>query len=407
MNTFSLFLLSFIILQSIGLSKCKYQDTSMSPEVTTMTKADSLQETVNRLQTKMDSILKGLSFKEVSTSAEYNFDKLKSSVYALVNFDPITGDFGFGTACVVDSSGLALSNYHVISEYQNIVCVKPGDSVEINVNVLSKNEELDYVILQLDTAFAPYSPLTKANFIPTEGSDVYAIGHPEGLSFTLTKGIISAFRAGDTYIQSDAAISHGNSGGPLLDKDGALIGINSFKYKDGENLNFALNINYIPYQHYLPSLKPADTIQQTTLAENNMVHDNKQPHQPEQSICIDRALRAYSNALIEHNPDMLINLSGNGLMRFNESRNVTIQDVRKMVSTLETAAADARLIENDLDWKNVKYSSTPQTYSGTLESIISYGIETGKIVNTHIRMEVILDKKCNLKQAFYSTINSF
>ena len=75
------------------------------------------------------------------------------------------------------------------------------------------------------------------------GQEVYAIGNPIGLSNTVTKGIISAYRSakdGVTYVQLDATINPGNSGGPLLTRTGLVIGVTSFKVSGYEGLNFAI-----------------------------------------------------------------------------------------------------------------------------------------------------------------------
>ena len=82
----------------------------------------------------------------------------------------------------------------------------------------------------------------------TVGQAVYAIGSPKGFELTLSEGIVSGLREiGDGFhvVQTSAAISAGSSGGGLFDSAGRLIGVTSFKIRDGENLNFALPANYI------------------------------------------------------------------------------------------------------------------------------------------------------------------
>ena len=81
------------------------------------------------------------------------------------------------------------------------------------------------------------------------GEKVIAIGNPLGLSFSVTEGIISATdREGPNgkpyYFQTDAALNPGNSGGPLIDTSGEIIGINNFKASGAENIGFALEINH-------------------------------------------------------------------------------------------------------------------------------------------------------------------
>lgn len=81
-----------------------------------------------------------------------------------------------------------------------------------------------------------------------DGDEIVAIGHPYGLNYTATQGVISKvdrIRDGLKYIQIDAAINPGNSGGPLVNDKGEIIGVNSFIIRGGDNLGFALPVNYL------------------------------------------------------------------------------------------------------------------------------------------------------------------
>jgi serine protease Do len=81
-----------------------------------------------------------------------------------------------------------------------------------------------------------------------DGDEVMAIGHPYGLNYTTTQGVISKvdrIKDGLHYIQIDAAINPGNSGGPLVNEKGEIIGVNSFIIRGGDNLGFALPVNYL------------------------------------------------------------------------------------------------------------------------------------------------------------------
>ena len=75
------------------------------------------------------------------------------------------------------------------------------------------------------------------------GDEVFAIGTPKGLDFSLSRGIISAIRQNGEIIQTDVALNSGNSGGPLIDKYGCVIGINTFDIENTEGLNFAISLN--------------------------------------------------------------------------------------------------------------------------------------------------------------------
>jgi len=106
----------------------------------------------------------------------------------------------------------------------------------------------DYALIFIDCGGGNYPVLQLSDTMPPPCAKVFAMGHPEGLSYSFTSGVLSAMRNFDKdgeYIQTDAPINAGNSGGPLLDERGRLIGINTFKYKDKEenteSLNFAIS----------------------------------------------------------------------------------------------------------------------------------------------------------------------
>ena len=108
---------------------------------------------------------------------------------------------------------------------------------------------MDIALLKIDdTSYNPIE-LEDSNNVQI-GQKVIAIGNPLGLQFSVSEGIVSAVnREGENklnaYIQTDASLNPGNSGGPLIDTDGKVIGINNFKISDSENIGFALESNYI------------------------------------------------------------------------------------------------------------------------------------------------------------------
>jgi hypothetical protein len=142
---------------------------------------------------------------------------------------------------------LLLTNAHVVGTYAFVtVRLAGGDSVPGRVERTSADVDLAVVraqtrpdrnqILQLGPARAP-----------RPGQEVLAIGSPLGLQNTVTRGIVSAIRlaAGVELIQTDAAINAGNSGGPLLDRDGRVIGITTMKLGRGaESLAFAVSVTH-------------------------------------------------------------------------------------------------------------------------------------------------------------------
>ncbi|SHO50910.1 trypsin-like peptidase domain-containing protein [Anaerocolumna xylanovorans] len=156
----------------------------------------------------------------------------------------ITTDIGLGTGFFIEK-GVIATNYHVIKDATSIaVALNNGKEYKIDT-ILGYDEDLDLALLSLPGVG---TPLTISKFAPKTGDTAYAIGSPLGLGNTFSKGIISnASRISDNveYIQTDTALSSGNSGGPLLNIYGEVIGINTMQYSEGQNLNFALNITQV------------------------------------------------------------------------------------------------------------------------------------------------------------------
>lgn len=148
-----------------------------------------------------------------------------------------------GSGFYVDKDRI-VTNYHVIEGADKII-VKSYDEKTVEIKtILGFDKGLDLAILATDMENAP---LVISQDKAVVGQDVYAIGSPFGLTATMTKGMVtSASRKllGNNvdYIQTDAPVSKGNSGGPLINKYGEVIGIINMYLADGQNLNFAINI---------------------------------------------------------------------------------------------------------------------------------------------------------------------
>ena len=149
-------------------------------------------------------------------------------------------------------SGFAVGKNYIITNAHVI------DDVE-NVKVESYNGEIqDGTIVSIDNALdIAVIGISGVSFVPLEiadlqkisvGDNVYAIGAPNSLAYTLTKGIVSSkdrVAGGQKYIQTDAAINSGNSGGPLLNDDGAVVGVNSYKLSHSEGIGLAIPISTV------------------------------------------------------------------------------------------------------------------------------------------------------------------
>jgi S1-C subfamily serine protease len=141
-----------------------------------------------------------------------------------------------GSGFVIDKAGHIVTNYHVISGATRVQVSFSGQD-QINATVVGSDPSTDIAVLRIDTHSRALTPLLLGNSDDVSvGDPVYAIGNPFGFTRTLTAGLVSALQRQivapnsleiDGVIQTDAAINHGNSGGPLIDADGRVIGVTS------------------------------------------------------------------------------------------------------------------------------------------------------------------------------------
>ena len=168
-------------------------------------------------------------------------------------FSMPTESTGVGTGIIVDSNGYILTNSHVISDGQaRTVSVLFSDGNTVDGSVAWYDSQLDLAIVKVEKTGLTAAELGDSDKV-TIGDITVAIGNPYGLDLasTVTQGIISGLdRTISTeettmtgLIQTDASINSGNSGGPLLNASGQVIGINTAKASEGEGLGFAIPIN--------------------------------------------------------------------------------------------------------------------------------------------------------------------
>jgi serine protease Do len=138
-----------------------------------------------------------------------------------------------GSGFIIDASGIVVTNNHVIDNADEIT-VKLHDGREFKASVTGRDRETDLAVLQLDASGVKFPFVGFGNDSSARVGDwVIAIGNPFGLGGSVTVGIVSArnrdINSGqyDDFIQTDAAINRGNSGGPLFDLDGRVIGVNT------------------------------------------------------------------------------------------------------------------------------------------------------------------------------------
>ncbi len=166
-----------------------------------------------------------------------------------------------GSGFIISPDGYILTNYHVVKDAVKIkVTLLSGK--EYSAKVIGVDNTIDVALIKINAKKLPYASLGNSSKIKI-GQWVIAIGNPFGLNFSVTAGIISALgREGITrsplqqLIQTDAAINRGNSGGPLIDLNGNVIGINTAIVSSSggfEGIGFAVPINLA--KNVIPQLK--------------------------------------------------------------------------------------------------------------------------------------------------------
>ncbi len=210
--------------------------------------ADSLIQTNDLVNSELGSLGKELSLLKATAGEDFSGiieDAIKSVVTIRTNS-------GQGTGFIINSEGYLVTNAHVLADdfgklATGLEAITSQQTI-FEVEFIGFDGGLDIALLKISGQHEALE-LGNSNEVQV-GEKVIAIGNPLGLQFSVSQGIISAIhRPGinglDAYIQTDAALNPGNSGGPLINKKGEVIGINNFKIKSGESLGFSLESNYI------------------------------------------------------------------------------------------------------------------------------------------------------------------
>ncbi|HJU83644.1 MAG TPA: trypsin-like peptidase domain-containing protein [Holophagaceae bacterium] len=177
-------------------------------------------------------------------STERNLeDVLSKALPAVVRVETSQG---MGSAFFV-STDMLLSNNHVVAG-NSYVTVRRSDGGTAQARVVSSDEEYDVAVLQLFDRREGQAFLAMGSVMDARpGQEVFAIGSPLGmLQNSVTRGIISAIRqrGKSVVIQTDAALNPGNSGGPLLGRDGTVLGIGMATYRGAQGLNLAVAVDH-------------------------------------------------------------------------------------------------------------------------------------------------------------------
>jgi S1-C subfamily serine protease len=197
----------------------------------------------------------------------------------------VLGGEGVGTGIVVDTDGHILTNYHVVEGAREVEVTFADESTAV-ATVVGTDPSSDLAVLRADVESSRLTPAVLGDSDAVRlGEPVFAIGNPFGLSFTVTSGIVSAVarerpaldgRPIRNVIQTDAAVNPGNSGGPLFNDRGEVVGINtSIENPTGQRvfvgIGFAVPSNTA--SRYLPQLLRGETPRHAQLGISGVTLD--------------------------------------------------------------------------------------------------------------------------------------
>ena len=230
-----------------------------------------LSESINSIETiNQNLLILAGEIERVEEEGDFQLETIKSGL----NYTGIISDAmgsvviienrgnTVGAGVIVSADGYVITAAHVVSGKTSLK-VKTYEGGKYTPQKLRTDEGKDIAVLRITASEElPFMEIGNVSKLQT-GDKVFALGSPEGLSFSASEGIVSALREfreldvdDDTFdndlmlIQTDAAITHGNSGGPLINKRGELVGINSFSlgynagssvFLDSEGVNFAIS----------------------------------------------------------------------------------------------------------------------------------------------------------------------
>lgn len=153
--------------------------------------------------------------------------------------------FGAGSGIVWDAAGLILTNNHVVGRHNPVVVLQ--DNREFESRLLARDPDVDLALLSINAA--NLTPLVPASISPRVGEMVFAFGHPWGQRNTVTRGIVSALvsaqnRRGEKLpvVRSDVPLAPGNSGGPLVNAKGEVVGINAMIIGGDQSVSIASSV---------------------------------------------------------------------------------------------------------------------------------------------------------------------
>ena len=179
--------------------------------------------------------------------AEQIYKKVNDAVVTVYAYDSEQKILSQGSGVVLNDKGWIVTNYHVYNGADRLI-VKHNEKIIEYSQIIGVDADKDILILKIADHTFPYVTIGNSDSLNV-GQRIYAIGSPEGFENTMTEGIISGLRSYEAhtqnYVQISAPLSHGSSGGAVVNAKGELIGISTLSLIKGQNLNFAIPVNEV------------------------------------------------------------------------------------------------------------------------------------------------------------------
>jgi len=207
----------------------------------------NFQSQITELSSSLLSTKKDLTtqFNELKSQTSSDFSGVIQEV--IPGVVSVSTDIAQGSGFIISNDGYIITNAHVLAGGTYVKVLTYEANTWRTAELIGHNIEMDIALLKISGSNYKFLEFENSDNLKV-GEKVIALGNPLGLAFSVSEGIISGLkRTGpneiNAYIQIDTPLNRGNSGGPLVNKAGKVVGVNNFKIAGSENVGFALESN--------------------------------------------------------------------------------------------------------------------------------------------------------------------